>query len=152
MDFLYMDIADEMGEFFSLSNKEGFDSYDFIKKFMLSDTCRKMDRPYDHLQFAGEAYLMETFLEEMKGNILKSNDILIKPDLYWIGYIYRYWNFYTNESSREIYKQADAETMYRACAYYAYLYEEKIIDNLKEDYKNKQKQPLWLKKKNLLKV
>lgn len=140
MDFLYMSIADDMGRLFALSNKLGFDSRDFIEKFMLSDTCRKMDRPFDHLQFAGEAYAMETFLKEMGNSILKSDDRFIEPDLHWIGYIYRYWYFYTNESSKEIYKQADVETMYRASAYYSLLTEELVIENLKKDYKDKQKQ------------
>lgn len=27
------------------------------------------------------------------------------------GYIYRYWHYYTNESSREIYQTADAKVM-----------------------------------------
>ena len=33
-----------------------------------------------------------------------------KDVLYWIGYIYRYWHLYNDESSAKIYKQAPAET------------------------------------------
>ena len=31
--------------------------------------------------------------------------------MYWSGYTYRYWHYYTGECSNEIYKAADAETM-----------------------------------------
>jgi hypothetical protein len=31
--------------------------------------------------------------------------------MFWSGYTYRYWNFLTQEKSKEIYKQASAKTM-----------------------------------------
>jgi hypothetical protein len=31
--------------------------------------------------------------------------------MYWAGYTYRYWHYLTGESSKEIYKQADAAIM-----------------------------------------
>lgn len=139
MDILYRTIANEQSKLFILSNRKGYDSYDFIEKFMLSDTCRKMDRPYDHLQFAGEAYIMETFLEEINDNVLKSNKNFNEDILDWIGYTYRYWYFYTNETSKEIYKQADVKTMVAIYDAYHCLSEEMAIDRLKESYISKQK-------------
>ena len=31
----------------------------------------------------------------------------------WMGYIYRYWHYYKDESSKKIYQQANAKTMKR---------------------------------------
>ena len=55
--------------------------------------------------------------------------------LYWAGYLYRYWHFYTGESSKEIYRQADAETI--NTMYYGYhtLDIKMAIDLLKENSK-----------------
>ena len=52
--------------------------------------------------------------------------------LYWAGYLYRYWHFYTGESSKTIYRIADADTI--NTMYYGYhtLDMEMAIDRLKE--------------------
>ena len=57
--------------------------------------------------------------------------------MYWAGYIYRYWHYYTNESSREIYKIADARTMNECWLGLHTLDVEMAIDNLKEIYRQK---------------
>jgi hypothetical protein len=53
-------------------------------------------------------------------------------DFHWA---YRYWNFYTGESSREIYKQAPAKTMKVVYLMYHTMSPEMAIDRLKEAYK-----------------
>ena len=45
--------------------------------------------------------------------LVKNDDIFTENQLYWIGYLYRYWHYYTGESSREIYRQAPVCTMKR---------------------------------------
>ena len=54
-----------------------------------------------------------------------------------MGYIYRYWHFYTGESSKEIYKQANAELMNALYLAYHTMSPEMAIDRLKESYQQK---------------
>jgi hypothetical protein len=125
------------GKLFELSSNNGYDSLEFIKSFMLSETAYDLDKPFNHMQWAGEGYIIDRLSEEdslKKGGLIYDNETL-----YWTGYIYRYWHFYTGESSKEIYKQANAETM--NAVYYAYhtMSPEMSIDRLKEAYKEKKK-------------
>ena len=53
--------------------------------------------------------------------------------------MYRFWHFYTGESSKEIYKQAPAETMLITYLSYHTLSVEMAIDRLKESYAEKHK-------------
>lgn len=57
--------------------------------------------------------------------------------MYWTGYTYRYWNCYTGEYSREIYKTADAKTMNECWLCFHTLDVEMAIDDLKEIYAQK---------------
>ena len=74
--------------------------------------------------------------EELAEQLTKDGEIYDKETLYWAGYIYRYWRFYTGESSREIYKQAPAKTMKVVYLMYHTMSPEMAIDRLKEAYKN----------------
>lgn len=58
--------------------------------------------------------------------------------MYWIGYTYRYWHYYTGESSREIYQTADGETMLSCWAGFHTLDVEMAIDDLKELHRQNQ--------------
>jgi len=57
--------------------------------------------------------------------------------MYWAGYTYRYWHYYTNESSSDIYKKADAKTMNECWLGFHTLDFEMAIDNLNEIYNQK---------------
>ena len=57
--------------------------------------------------------------------------------MYWIGYIYRYWHYYTGETSKQIYAIADAELMAESWLGFHTLDVEMAIDNLKEIYQLK---------------
>ena len=70
--------------------------------------------------------------DELAEQLTKDGDIFDKETLYWIGYIYRYWNFYTEESSKEIFKQANARTMNVVYLMYHTMSPEMAIDRLKE--------------------
>ena len=52
--------------------------------------------------------------------------------MYWAGYTYRYWHFYTQESSKEIYAAADADMMNECWLGFHTLDVEMAIDDLKE--------------------
>lgn len=135
MDILESKLCDVQGRLFELSTDNGFDSEDFIKKYMNSKLSKEFDSTYNPTQWMGEYYLLESLLDEC--DIKKSSDIYNKEAMYWIGYIYRYWHFYTNESSKQIYKQAKAKTMNNNYLMFHTLDPSLAIDNLKEIYRQK---------------
>lgn len=118
------------GTLFQLSAKIGLGSENFIKTFMRSNIAKKLDSEFDHLQWAGEKYITEAMLDECKDELSKG-DVYDEEALYWIGYTYRYWHFYTGETSKEIYKQAPAKRMQVTFFPYHTMSVEMAIDRLK---------------------
>ena len=58
--------------------------------------------------------------------------------MYWTGYVYRYWHYYANITSREIYKIANAQLMHDSWLGFHTLDVEMAIDNLVEIHSQKQ--------------
>ena len=102
-------LCDIQGRLFERSRIRGLDSEDFIEKFMNSKTCEYLDMPYDRLQWAGEEYILENLLDETP--VRPHGKKYGKEELFWAGYVYRYWHLLTGESGREIFSQANAERM-----------------------------------------
>lgn len=127
-------LCDIQGRLFELALKNGYDCPAFIKDFMNSRTASALDDTYDRLQWAGEEYILEELVEEVNG--LKKTGITYPAEvMYWTGYTYRYWHYYTNETSREIYKAANADMMNESWLGFHTLDVEMAIDNLKEIYR-----------------
>lgn len=124
-------LCDIQGRLFELAYKSGYDCPDFIKFFMNSSAAAALDEPYDRLQWAGEEYILEE-LEDEAGGLKKAGKIYTLEVMYWAGYVYRYWHYYTGESSRNIYKMADARTMNECWAGFHTMDVEMAIDDLKE--------------------
>ncbi|MCM1308284.1 MAG: hypothetical protein NC223_06770 [Butyrivibrio sp.] len=103
-------LCDIQGRLFELALKNGYDCKDFIEKFMNSKTAEALDEPYDRLQWAGEEYILEELIDEVEG-IKKAGTIYHNEIMYWSGYTYRYWRYYTGENSKKIYAIANIETM-----------------------------------------
>ena len=134
---LQLTLCDTQGQLFELGSVYGYSSEDFIKAFMTSQVSADMDKEFHHLQWAGKAYILSRMEDELADQITKEGELYDKETLYWTGYIYRYWNLYTGESSREIYKQAPAKIMKAVYLMYHTMSPEMAIDRLKETYKNK---------------
>lgn len=130
-------LCDIQGRLFELAFKKGLDSPSFIKSFMNSRTAAALDDVYDRLQWAGEEYILEELEDEVCG-LKKAGTIYTVEVMYWTGYIYRYWHYYTSECSREIYKIADAKMMNECWLGFHTFDVEMAIDDLKEIYKQKQ--------------
>lgn len=129
-------LCDIQGRLFELALTEGLDCPLFIKSFMDSKTAAALDDVYDRLQWAGEEYILEELNEEVNG-LKKAGTAYSSEVMYWTGYIYRYWHYYTGEYSHEIYKIADAKTM-NECWLGFHTFDAKMaIDDLKEIYKQK---------------
>ena len=137
MNELKLKLCDIQGRLFELSGKKGYDSATFIKAFMTSQVSADMDKEFHHVQWAGKAYILSRMEDELAEGLTKDGEIYDKETLYWAGYIYRYWSFYTGESSREIYKQAPAKTMKVVYLMYHTMSPEMAIDRLKETNKAK---------------
>ena len=134
---LQLTLCDTQGKLFELSGERGYDSEAFIKAFMTTDISKDMDKDFHHVQWAGKEYIMSR-MEEENPDAIDSNGIVFDNEtLYWTGYIYRYWNIYTGESSKDIYKQAPAKTMQTVYLMYHTMSPELAIDRLKESYNKK---------------
>lgn len=134
---LQLVLCDTQGKLFELSADKGYDSEVFIKAFMTDQVAADMDKGFHHIQWAGKAYILSRMEEELKGKLKKSNVLYDKEVIYWIGYIYRYWNLYTGESSKEIYRKANAKTMKSVYLMYHTMSPKMAVDRLKEDHKEK---------------
>ena len=134
---LQLTLCDTQGKLFELSGERGYDSESFIKAFMTTDVSKDMDKDFHHVQQAGKEYIMSR-MEDENPDAIDSNGIVFDNEtLYWTGYIYRYWNIYTGESSKDIYKQAPVKTMQTVYLMYHTMSPELAIDRLKESYNKK---------------
>ena len=127
-----MALCDTQGQLFELAAERGYASEAFVKAYMTSAVAADMDKEFHHIQWAGKAYILSRMEDELSDQLIKGGEIYDKEALYWMGYIYRYWHFYTGENSREIYKQAPAKTMNVVYLMYHTMSPEMAIDRLKE--------------------
>lgn len=132
MNELQLKLCDIQGRLFELSADKGLDSAIFIKAFMTSGVARGLDSKFNHMQWAGEEYLLEELTESDKSVV--SGETFSKDVLYWIGYVYRYWHYHTGEDSVKIYKQAPVKTMKRNYLMFHTMDPVMAIENLKEIY------------------
>ena len=138
MDELQLKLCDIQGRMFELSARKKYDSAAFVRAFMMSDTAKELDSRYNRMRWAGEEYLLEE-VETAAGDTLTSGGEIFPEDvLYWMGYIYRYWHYYSGENSARIYRQATAETMRRNYMIFHTMDPVLAIEDLKEihDQKN----------------
>lgn len=130
-------LCDIQGRLFELALKNGCDCPAFIEKFMNSRAAAALDDVYDRLQWAGEEYILEELDDEV-GGLKKAGEVYPDEVMYWIGYVYRYWHYYTGENSREIYRTADEKMMNDCWLGFHTMDVEMAIDDLKEIYRQKQ--------------
>lgn len=138
-EILQSALSDMQGQLFEMSIERGFDSEAFVKAFMQSDIAKDLDSDFNHLQWAGKEYIMERILDELKNKLKMSGETYDRETMYWMGYLYRRWHYYTGENSKIIYKQAPAKTMRITYLPYHTMSVEMAIDRLKESYREKRK-------------
>ena len=134
MNELQLKLCDIQGRLFELSVDGKYGSANFIKVFMTSEVAKALDSTYNRMQWAGEEYLLEELEVISEGKLLREGEIYSKDVLYWIGYLYRYWHYYTKEDSAKIYKQAPVETMKRNYMMFHTMDPTLAIEDLKEIY------------------
>ena len=132
-----LQLCNIQGRLFELALSHGYDCFDFTNKFMNSKTCEFLDLPYDRLQWAGEEYILENLLDESAVK-KASEENFSSEEAFWTGYTYRYWHLMTGESSRDIYAQADAQTMKECYLGFHTLDMTMAIENLKEIHRQQE--------------
>ncbi len=137
LDVFEMTLCDMQGKLFEMSASQGYSSEAFIKTFMQSQTAADLDMVFNHMQWAGQGYIIDRLKEENASTLVMDDKLFDNETLYWSGYLYRYWHFYTGESSKEIYKQAPANVMRSMYLMYHTMSPEMAIDRLKDTYKRK---------------
>ncbi len=137
MNELELKLCDIQGRLFELSAEKKLNSAAFIKAFMTSGTAKELDSEYNRMQWAGEEYLLEEVLSSAKELLTADGEVYSKDVLYWIGYLYRYWHYYTGEDSAKIYKQAPVKTMKRNYMMFHTMAPALAIEDLKEIYRQK---------------
>ena len=137
MDELQLKLCDIQGRLFELSADKNYNSAAFIKSFMKSETAKALDSTYNRMQWAGEEYLLEEVADVAGEKLSEEGEVFSKDVLYWIGYIYRYWHYYTGENSAKIYKQAPVKTMKRNYMMFHTMSPELAIEDLKEIHNQK---------------
>ncbi|MBQ8731460.1 MAG: hypothetical protein IJY82_01340 [Oscillospiraceae bacterium] len=139
LDVFELTLCDMQGKLFEMSANEGFSSEAFIKTFMLSNTAADLDKLFNHMQWAGQGYIIDRLREQNADTLETDGELYDNETLYWSGYLYRYWHIYTGETSKEIYKQAPAKTMRAVYLMYHTMSPEMAIDRLKDTYARKHK-------------
>ena len=117
-----------------IRSETGMDQDQFALKMgvMNSDIAKGLDDEFDYMQWAGKEYIFERMQDEYPKAFVKNGIVFDREPLYWAGYVYRQWYFYTGETSKQIYKQANAETMNIMYLGYHTMDVKMAIDRLKE--------------------
>lgn len=136
MNELELKLCDIQGRLFELSGEKTLSSAAFIRAFMSSEVAKELDSRYNRAQWMGEEYLLEEMLSDLKETLHKAGEVYQKDVLYWIGYIYRYWHFYTKEDSLKILRQAPVDTMKRNFMMFHTMDPVLAIEKLKEIHKH----------------
>ena len=137
MDEIALKLCDIQGRLFELSANQKYDSIKFIRVFMNSDVSRALDSKYNRMQWTGEEYLLEEVVDNAGNKVSVGGEVFSKDVLYWIGYIYRYWHYYSGEDSKKIYKQAAVEVMKRNYMMFHTMDPVLAIEDLKKIYNQK---------------
>ena len=137
MDALELKLCDIQGRLFELFLSTDYDAESLVKAFMNSELAKNLDSEYNRMQWAGEEYLLEELIATCKDKLTQKKENVTKEVLFWMGYVYRYWHFYTKEESAKIYKQAPFETMNVNYLMFHTMDVEVAIDDLKEIYNQK---------------
>ena len=103
----------------------------FIRRFMLSDLAKRMDKE----GFLFDAIDVTDALQEIEIQFGPSDYGKIKferEELYWTGYIYRYWAYITKKSCKQLYKVIKPDELRKMYYPYHSLDPELVIERIQE--------------------
>lgn len=105
-------LCEMQGKIFEKSAEAyGTSSAVFIRRYMNSDYAGRMDKAgfIDRPTDESEAFHA---LDEQYGPSSYGKTVYSRDELFWIGYLYRYWAYTYEISSRRVYKTANAFQMH----------------------------------------
>ena len=103
----------------------------FIRRFMLSDLAKRMDKD----GFLFDAIDVTDALQELEEQFGASNygkEKFGTEEIYWTGYIYRYWSYISQKSSKQIYQIIKPNELRKLYFPYHSLDPEMAIERIKE--------------------
>lgn len=103
----------------------------FIRRFMLSDLATRMDTD----GFLFDAIDITDALNEIEEQFGPSDYGTVKfsaEELYWTGYIYRYWSYISQKNSKQIYQIVKPDELQKLYFPYHSLDPEVAIERIKE--------------------
>lgn len=89
----------------------------FIRRFMNSEVAARMDRNGFLLE-ACDATSIFNEVEAQYGPTSYGKERYGREELYWLGYLYRYWTYTYEKSSKQVYKQMKPKNLRKL--YYPY--------------------------------
>lgn len=103
----------------------------FIRRFMFSNLAKRMDT---------DGFLFDTTdisnalqeIEEQFGTSTYGKEKFSTEEIYWIGYIYRYWSYMSQKSSKQIYQLVKPNELRKLYFPYHSLDPEMSIERIKE--------------------
>lgn len=103
----------------------------FIRRFMLSNLAKRMDKD----GFLFDSTDIIDALDELEDQFGPSDYGTVKfspEEIYWTGYIYRYWSYITGKSSKQIYRIVKPDELQKLYFPYHSLDPEQAIERIKE--------------------
>ena len=126
------------GQLFSLALSKGLDIFVFIKEYMHSDICRRIDSYYSYWQSQSPETVLEALIINKEISAKKNEKQNINKDaVEWLGYFYRKWHYITGESSKSIYKFLNPKEGIKSWYTYHQLDENEVIYMAKTKYNSK---------------
>lgn len=132
-------LCDVQGNLFASFADANYNPESLVRVFMTSELGKNLDSEYNRMQWAGEEYLLETLLDVYKDQLEPKTEEYSKDALFWMGYVYRFWHYYKNNSSKNIYRIAPFKTMNVNYLMFHTLSVEYAIDDLNEIYRQKKR-------------
>ena len=89
----------------------------FIRRFMNSEVAARMDRNGFLLEACDVTSIFNE-VEAQYGTTSYGKERYGREELYWLGYLYRYWTYTYEKSSKQVYKQMKPKNLRKL--YYPY--------------------------------
>lgn len=132
-------LCEVQGSLFASFADTNYNPESLVKTFMTGELGKKYDSKYNCMQWFGEEYLLETLLDEYKDQLEVKTEEYSKDALFWMGYVYRFWHYYKNDTSKNIYRIAPFKTMNINYLMFHALSVEYAIDDLIEINRQKKR-------------
>ena len=131
IDSLGLQLCKMQGDLFVASKRATGGSAVFIRRFMNSAVAKRMDDGTIAFSAEDKGALLAEIAAEYN-NKEYGKEKYADEELYWIGYLYRYWSYCAETTSKCIYKTIGAREMRELYYPYHSLDPKQAIERIKE--------------------